>query len=145
MRIGIALGLYYGDHIGGAEVQTSYLVSHFLRSGHEVSLVHFGKGNVEGPVEESGGFSRYQVRLPWKGVKSTSYLNRNFIFRILDKMSPDVLYQRSDHFSNLISSWGRRRKVPVVSALSMERHCYPERIRLSYIMPFNIVDRYLSR
>ena len=146
MKIGMSLGLYFGDHVGGAEVQTSYLVSHSLRFGHEVSLVHFGKENSEGPVEESGGFSRYQVRLPWRDIKSTSYLNRRSIFRTLDMMSPDVLYQRGDfHFSDLVSSWGHRRKVPVVSAVSMERHCHPDRVRLNHMLPFSLADRFLKR
>jgi glycosyltransferase involved in cell wall biosynthesis len=146
LRIGIALGLYYGDHVGGAEVQTSYLVDHFLHRGHEVALIHFGERNVEGPVEKKGRFSRYQVRIPKGNIKFTSYFNRGAIFRTLDEMKVEILYQRGDfHFSDLISTYGDSRRIPVVSAVSMERHCYPEKLTFDHMLPLKLIDKFLKR
>ncbi|MCK5772628.1 MAG: glycosyltransferase family 4 protein, partial [Thermoplasmata archaeon] len=145
MKIGIVLGGYYRHQKGqgGAEVQTALLIDHFLGKGHQIVYLCYGDRSSETPEEVSKSLRIYRVKRPFLNRKSLMYVNKGFIYRILDRENVDVLYQRGDfHFSDLISRYGRERKIPVVSAISMEKHCHRGRIKFG---PFMLLDLIFER
>jgi len=152
MKIGIALGGYYKERMrksnrsqqGGAEIQTGFLIEEFLKRGHEVVYFSYGDENRIEPVIQEDSLKVYQIKRPYKNIKALNYLNRYFLYKIIDMEGPDVLYQRGDfHFSDLISSYGKKKGIPVISGLSMEKHCYKEKVKLDLSFPLSILERFL--
>ena len=98
MKIGIALGGYYKERMrksnrsqqGGAEIQTGFLMEQFLDRGHEIVYLSYGDENREKPVFEGDNLRVYQIKRPYKNIKSLNYLNRSFIYSILDRESPTM-------------------------------------------------------
>ena len=144
MKIAFILGRHKDDAIGGAEIQSSYLMEYFKKEGHEPIYICYGdKTNLE-PEETLEGVKLYRIKKPWKGFKQTQYWDKSSLYKLLDREKPDILYQRGDfHFSDLISRYGNKRGIPVVSAISMERHCQKVKIHYNHLLPLDLLDIYL--
>lgn len=146
MKIGVIVGGYFKFQKGGAELQTSMLINYFFKKGHNISYLCYGNRNRSNPIEESNNLNIYQVKKPFKNIKFLTYLNRNHIYNLLKKIDADILYQRGAfHFSNLISSYGRKRKIPVISGISMDTMCIKNKIKLNKTFLINCINGYLNK
>ena len=131
MKIGFIQGQFYKFKQGGAEIQVSLLIEEFLKKGHEVFYICYGdKDELERQVLENG-LHLYRVKKPYRGVKPLMSLRRKTVEKILEEEKPDILYQRGDcHFWDIIPNYGKRKKIPVISSISMERHCRKNKPRI---------------
>ena len=156
MKIAFAMGFYlkspstlkpgkYKFQQGGAEIQVSYIIDELQKNGHEIVYLKLGDENKKEPEMVNDDFRLYTVKKPYKGLNFLHHLNRAHINTILESEKPDILYQRGDFvYSDLISSYGYENNIPVVSGLSMERHCHKEKINFNHMFLINIIDRILK-
>ncbi|MDG6224261.1 MAG: glycosyltransferase family 4 protein [Candidatus Thermoplasmatota archaeon] len=144
MKILFCLGEYYKDKIGGAEIQSSLLIKHLLSFGHEMVYLCQGDSFKLFPDIDDRGLKIYRIKRPFKRINTLHYLSKKKIYELLDKINPDIIYQRGDyHFIDIISTYGKERRIPVVSALSMERHCRKPKLYITPSLPFQIINRKL--
>lgn len=144
MKVLFCLGEYYKERIGGAEIQSYLLIKELMERGHGIAYVYNGERTTLEPVIDEDGIELYTIERPKAGIKTFHYLHRSDIRKLLDTISPDVIYQRGDyHFLDIMSSYGNKRGIPVFSALSMERHCHQPRIYPTLSLPLQLVNRYL--
>jgi len=144
IRILFCLGEYYKDKIGGAEVQSLLLSKELIKRGHEVSYLCNGDSFRKKPFIDENGIKVYRVKKPIKGHKTLHYLHKGRIYNLLDSINPQIIYQRGDyHFMDIMSSYGKSRNVPVVSALSMERHCHRPMVHFSPSFLLQIINVWL--
>lgn len=146
LKVAFFIGNYYKDKIGGAEVQSAVLIDYFLEKGVDIVYVAYGDRNSIEPEIVQENFKLYRVKRPRFGQKSLNYFNRKEIFRLIEKEFPDILYQRGDfHYMDLISRYGSRKGIPVVTGISMERHCYPGKISFNHLLPISLIERCLKK
>lgn len=148
MKIGIFLGGYFKKRFkssnrsqqGGAEIQTGYLVNEFIKKGHTIFYVCYGDNTQIKPKSIRKSLTLYQIKKPYKNIKVLVVFERKSIINILNREKPDIIYQRGDfHFSDILSKYGHLNNIPIVSALSMEKHCKKIPIKLSIDLPVNII------
>lgn len=145
MKIAVFLGYHYKHGVGGAEIQTSFLIDQFLKKGHKVYYFCYDNNELENG-EHKEGEEVIKIKRPPYGIKSLVYLHKRSIYKEIDRIRPDVIYQRGDyHFSDIISAYGHKRGIPVVTGISMKRHCEDEKIKINHMILFQIIDKALKR
>jgi len=146
MKIAFCLGHLYTESIGGAEIQSANLIKHFLKKGNEIIYLCYGAKNNIKPENFKKNFNVYRIKKPYMGIKTFEYINRRHIHRILDNERPDIIYQRGDfHFVDIISVYGKKNEIPVITGISMERHVNPGNIELNKMLLFTLVNRILKK
>jgi glycosyltransferase involved in cell wall biosynthesis len=140
MKIGITLGEHFMFKQGGAEVQVSLLINEFIKKGHDVFYVCYGDNDLLEPEVCENGLRLYMIQRPFRGYNFMTSLRKKKLYSILDKEKPDILYQRGNyHFWDLISKYGSKNSVPVVSCLSMEKHCKKVKPKLGPSFFFDVL------
>jgi len=140
MKIMCFLGGYFGELFGGAEIQTSLLIDHWLSRGCEVAYVCYGSSTSSGPEVLENGMRLYRIKKPFQNIKPLIYLERSAIRSILERERPDVVYQRGDfYFCDIVTAFGKRMGFPVVNGLSMERHCMRVKKRFNHMYIFDLL------
>lgn len=144
MKICMVLGAHFSYAKGGAEIQADILANELIKRGHEIHYVCFGSENVGTPKKIRKDYYLYRVKRPYKNMGFLCYLNRKFIHGIMDKIKPDIIYQRGAFpFGDIISVYGRFRRIPVVSGISMEIMCKKNKIDVSLRTIPDIIDNHM--
>ena len=146
MKIAFIVGHHIYNSIGGSEVQASYILEYLKKKGHNIFYICYGKQSNIKSVYKEKNFRIYNISKPWKGIKQSQYFKKRILWKILDFENPDLIYQRGDfHFSDLVSRYGKSRDIPVISAITMERHCQPIKIRKNHMIIFDVLDKFLIK
>ena len=146
MKILFCLGEHYKNKIAGAEIQSILLASELQKLGNEVFYICKGKYFSNKPFIDDYGIKIFHIKKPFKNIKTLHYLHIHKIYSLLNTIKPDIIYQRGDyHFIDIISTYGKERGIPVVSALSMERHCHKQKVYLSPSLIFQIINSTVSQ
>ena len=144
MKILFCLGEHYKNKIAGAEIQSILLASELKKMGNEVFYICNGKSFSNKSFIDDYGIKIFYIKKPFKNIKTLHYLHIHKIYTLLDTIKPDIIYQRGDyHFIDIISTYGKKRGIPVVTALSMERHCRKPKLYITPSLPFQIINRKL--
>lgn len=132
MKICMVLGAHFSFAKGGAEIQADILANDLIERGHDIHYICFGADNSVGDIEIKDNYNIYTVKRPYKNLNFLCYLNRKSIYQLLDKIDPDIIYQRGEFpFGDLISSYGNLRDIPIVSAISMDNMCMKRKVELN--------------
>lgn len=148
MNICIVLGFHFGNNKGGAEIQAHLLANYFIKKGHKVNYICYGSKNDL--IQYENNYIIHEVKKPFKIRNVFSYLNKYDIYRLLDNINPDLIYQRGVNFADLISSYGEKNNVPVISGISEDNLCCTNKITINLegglnIMMNHILKRYYSK
>lgn len=140
MKICMALGSHFSFRKGGAEIQADLLAKHLIKEGNEIHYVCHGEKNSTEPLRYKNNYWIYKVRKPRWNLNMFRYLNKNFLFETLDDIDPDIIYQRGLSFADLITSYGKKNNVPVVSGVSMDNYCKKSLITFSSEGILNLIN-----
>lgn len=106
MKIVVINNRYKPDHRGGAEVVTESIARGLVQLGHDVSVIAVGRKQIE---EEIDGIRVYRIkpfnlfnfldidrypvwlRLPWHVIDTFNDLQTWRIFKVLEKIQPDLV------------------------------------------------------
>ncbi|MGA1822563.1 MAG: glycosyltransferase family 4 protein [Thermoplasmatota archaeon] len=145
MKVCIVLGNYYKYGMGGSEIQAKFLADYLLKHDSTVSYVFHGRENSLSPIEDKGNFKLFQVKKPFRGKRPLNYLNKGFIMRLMDKISPDLVYYRGNlDFSDVISGYTSRNGIPLVYGLASDVQSKRRKIRRNGMFLVDALNKYLG-
>ncbi|MEW6428831.1 MAG: glycosyltransferase family 4 protein [Thermodesulfobacteriota bacterium] len=136
-KLCFVLGNYWGQCMGGAELQAGYLEEEALRQGWQTHYCFLSNGQ---PVAGNPGTELYpipQKRL-WSRLGNVKYPYAADLLRALDRIRPDVIYQRAGFaFTGITASWarknGRRLVFHIAHDLDVQRR--PPPWRRPFLLP----------
>jgi len=144
MNICMVLGCHFNYNKGGAEIQADLLANYMIEKGHQINYIRKGGKNSKKPRKYKKNYWIYQVKKPLLNKNIFSYKNRGFLYKLLNKIDPDVIYQRGIHFADMISYYGNKNDIPVVSGISQDDMCSRNNLTLNPKGFLNLINNLIK-
>jgi len=130
-KICFLLGHYFDYYKGGAELQ-AYYIAKGLAKKYEIHYIF-----IKNPDFDKEKIRKIDEEISLHTLKNHDYkifgkllfLNYNELFRILDLINPDVIYQRGDRAHiGIAIRWSKKKNKKLVLGISMDRNCSKKNI-----------------
>ena len=129
------------NRLGGAELQAHYLCRLCAEHGHEV---HYAFDSNRDPAGDSGGICYH--RLHDYGGRSFSWLNMFAVGKLIDRIQPDVIYQRCRNAYTAVAAYhAGKRRLPMVYNVASDSDCLLNTVPVSKAYILNLITEYAGR
>lgn len=141
MRVAVLTEHYYEDAFGGAEYRISLLARELVKSGHQVYYVCT---SPDGAVRCSEGIHVLPLRTKVysRRLGRNYFLYKSAIFRALDSIQPDVIYQSvASAITGIAALYAKRTGCKMVWHIAHERDVRPVWLGSLHTAAFDYIDK----